>query len=194
MSIWQSDVVAIHFSRKAVSLHMEIVPHKAKWSHGDVFFCFNVWFTEIWLWLHCLWATKAQTSLRIRYLKSKMTRSDTYVSLFLVGFSMIKFLATPAARQYCALMGCCCVIFFSSENFSRKRNTIKCAAFPGYKLWPSSWTSESAEWGKDFIKRLVNLTRNSFLYFIMSRDMWFPTMWHFDKCRLRHACAASIKA
>ena len=26
----------------------------------------------------------------------------------------------------------------------------------------------------------------------MSRDMWFPTMWHFDKCRLRPACAASF--
>ena len=23
--------------------------------------------------------------------------------------------------------------------------------------------------------------------------MWFPTMWHFDKCRLRRACAASLK-
>ena len=26
----------------------------------------------------------------------------------------------------------------------------------------------------------------------MSRDMRFPTMWHFDKCRLRRACAASL--
>ena len=26
----------------------------------------------------------------------------------------------------------------------------------------------------------------------MSSDMWFPTMWHFDKCRLRRACAASF--
>ena len=25
----------------------------------------------------------------------------------------------------------------------------------------------------------------------LSCDMWFPTMWHFDKCRLRRACAAS---
>ena len=25
----------------------------------------------------------------------------------------------------------------------------------------------------------------------MSRDMRFPTMWYFDKCRLRRACAAS---
>ena len=25
----------------------------------------------------------------------------------------------------------------------------------------------------------------------MSRDMWFSTMWHFDKCRLRRACVAS---
>ena len=28
----------------------------------------------------------------------------------------------------------------------------------------------------------------------MSRDMWFPTMWHFDKCRLRRAWPASFKA
>ena len=27
----------------------------------------------------------------------------------------------------------------------------------------------------------------------MSRDMWFPTMWHFDKYRLRLACTASYK-
>ena len=26
----------------------------------------------------------------------------------------------------------------------------------------------------------------------MSRDLWFPMMWHFDKCRLR-ACAAFFK-
>ena len=24
--------------------------------------------------------------------------------------------------------------------------------------------------------------------------MWFPTMWHFDMCRLRRACAASFHA
>ena len=28
----------------------------------------------------------------------------------------------------------------------------------------------------------------------MSHGMWFPTMWHFDKCRLRQACAASFEA
>ena len=26
----------------------------------------------------------------------------------------------------------------------------------------------------------------------MSSDMWFPTMWHFDMCRLRRACVASV--
>ena len=26
----------------------------------------------------------------------------------------------------------------------------------------------------------------------MNRDMWFPTVWHFDKCRLRRACVASF--
>ena len=27
----------------------------------------------------------------------------------------------------------------------------------------------------------------------LSREMWFPTTWHFDKCRLRRACVASFK-
>ena len=27
---------------------------------------------------------------------------------------------------------------------------------------------------------------------LKSRDMWFPTMWYFDKCRLRRAFAASF--
>ena len=26
----------------------------------------------------------------------------------------------------------------------------------------------------------------------LSRDVWYPTMWYFDKCRLRGACAASF--
>ena len=26
----------------------------------------------------------------------------------------------------------------------------------------------------------------------ISPDMWFPTIWHFDKCRLRRACEASF--
>ena len=26
----------------------------------------------------------------------------------------------------------------------------------------------------------------------MSRNMWFPTLCHFDKCKLRLACAASF--
>ena len=30
-----------------------------------------------------------------------------------------------------------------------------------------------------------------FCYTKLSRDMWFQTKWHFDKCRLRRACAAS---
>ena len=31
-----------------------------------------------------------------------------------------------------------------------------------------------------------------FLKYYLSRDVCFPTMWHFDKCRLRLACAASF--
>ena len=30
------------------------------------------------------------------------------------------------------------------------------------------------------------------LIYDMSHDMWFPTMWHFDKCRLGLACTASF--
>ena len=28
----------------------------------------------------------------------------------------------------------------------------------------------------------------------MRRNMWFPTMWHFENCRLKWACAANSKA
>ena len=29
-------------------------------------------------------------------------------------------------------------------------------------------------------------------YYKLGHDMWFPIMWHFDKCRLKQACAASF--
>ena len=29
-------------------------------------------------------------------------------------------------------------------------------------------------------------------FWYLSLNMWFPTMWHFDNCRLRWACAASF--
>ena len=38
----------------------------------------------------------------------------------------------------------------------------------------------------------VSTRRGMFNY--MSHDMRFSTMWHFDKCRLRRASAASFKA
>ena len=28
----------------------------------------------------------------------------------------------------------------------------------------------------------------------ISRNMWFPTIWHFDMCSLKRACAASFEA
>ena len=40
--------------------------------------------------------------------------------------------------------------------------------------------------------RFWNLQR--IVWYNMSRGIWFPTMWHFDKCRLRRACAASFWA
>ena len=39
-----------------------------------------------------------------------------------------------------------------------------------------------------FIRKIIKYTYN------MSRDMWFPTMLHFDKCKLRRACGASFNA
>ena len=32
--------------------------------------------------------------------------------------------------------------------------------------------------------------QNRFQITYMSCDTWFPTIWHFDKCKLRRACAA----
>ena len=33
---------------------------------------------------------------------------------------------------------------------------------------------------------------DSVVVYDMSRDMWFPTIWYFDMCGLRRACAASF--
>ena len=38
----------------------------------------------------------------------------------------------------------------------------------------------------------ITITNCSYWY--LSRGMRFPTMWHFDMCRLRRACAASYAA
>ena len=40
----------------------------------------------------------------------------------------------------------------------------------------------------------IDLNTNTLAKTLMSRGMLFPTMWHFDKCRLIRACAASLKA
>ena len=40
--------------------------------------------------------------------------------------------------------------------------------------------------------KTYDLFRITILYILLSRDMRFPTMWHFDMCRLRRACAASF--
>ena len=51
--------------------------------------------------------------------------------------------------------------------------------------------------GKCYLCIKMGITIQNFrlgMYFIgyMSLEMWFPTMWHFDKCRLKRACAASF--
>ena len=43
-------------------------------------------------------------------------------------------------------------------------------------------------------KRVANALKERKVGIYMSRDMRFPTMWHFDKFRLRRACAASFLA
>ena len=40
-----------------------------------------------------------------------------------------------------------------------------------------------------YIKAHLSFYAEYILYPYMSRDKWFPTMWHFDKCRLRRAFA-----
>ena len=45
--------------------------------------------------------------------------------------------------------------------------------------------------GKVIVRAIRALTRDDCSRY-MSRDTKFPTMWYFDKCRLRQACAASF--
>ena len=56
--------------------------------------------------------------------------------------------------------------------------------------WGSSWISQQ----NDFSNSDCSCCPHPSIKFWpnMSCDMWFPTMWHFDKCRLRRACSASF--
>ena len=81
----------------------------------------------------------------------------------------------------------------------------KCVA---HDNWPQLPRSSSHLWLtlmvllKEFLENLncetppANMTKSmqrvNHLNKHLSPDMWFQTKWHFDKCRLRWACAASL--
>ena len=79
---------------------------------------------------------------------------------------------------------------WSCANGDRETKWVKAHWWSGGGDW-DCWTktspgivAETAEY-----KNFTTTVRNH-----LSRDMWFPTMWHFDKSRLRWACAASFLA
>ena len=57
----------------------------------------------------------------------------------------------------------------------------------------SNFQTECMDLDKHILERK---TVNNILHISlnMSRDWWFPAMWHFDMCILRRACAASCPA
>ena len=61
--------------------------------------------------------------------------------------------------------------------------------FVNGKCWWCVWTRSLSK----TIPSSSNSERKaSILIWKLSCDMWFPTMWHFDECWLRRACAASF--
>ena len=55
---------------------------------------------------------------------------------------------------------------------------------------PTEYIIQFPDPNEDFTGQTCTATGWGSVSKYLSRDMWFPTMWHFDKCRLRRACAA----
>ena len=76
-------------------------------------------------------------------------------------------------------------IFFSVETWLHICN----------RLW-SDWTDAQAHLSlRSIHSNVVGFVMSwlNYRHSYLSRSMWFPTMWYFDKCRLRRAHAASFK-
>ena len=77
-------------------------------------------------------------------------------------------------------------LFFLVYNILGPAHEILVAI--AYAQKPSLNTDEDAwSWARG-LHFVLSLDLHSYL----SRDMCFPTMWHFNKFRLRRACAASF--
>ena len=90
----------------------------------------------------------------------------------------------------------------TSYNVECKKSGVHVFAMGPLIDWPHSSsklfiTKQSKYEPRHVISNIVALYSilvRSFSFQInpnMSRDMLFPTLWHFDKCRLKRACAAS---
>ena len=91
------------------------------------------------------------------------------------------------------------IIFLCVRNMTQKESSFKKKV-----TWEKHWKcwSESAYWHSwlykygstkwsDWSTDGIHEVLKEVLISSMSRDMWFPTMWNFDRCRLSRACAAS---
>ena len=101
----------------------------------------------------------------------------------------IKFITTGAHRLHTE-----CTISAQSDS-----TTVQLHELPNSAFW-GQLSMESRPQNPEF-RNNSNTFQTHELYHIllpghsqMSHDTWFPTMWHFDKCILRQACAASFKA
>ena len=93
------------------------------------------------------------------------------------------------------------LIFLKSDSFYLPSvKTPKMAANPLKKTEIRRYTTEVPAFRPFFQRYGWTLCGRSWWIVIfslpaslhLSHDMWFPTMWYFDKCRLRRACVASF--
>ena len=98
---------------------------------------------------------------------------------------------------------CClvksCAVCECLPNFGMQTNGVDSSGCCCYLIWVYRVATEMFKWTSRRSSRryLVAISIRRVLvgqlgYNGMSRGMWFPTMWHFDKWRLRRTCAVSF--
>ena len=121
------------------------------------------------------WIKYANTNKPAKLPSIQNSLTLLHVSLPVVEPTIPVFWST-ASRNWPMTRGTLCILLTSSWACRYSFLRFFCSS-----LMYSSCTSRNSSCRCNFYRKTNNDT-----------DMWFPTMWHFDKCRLRRASAASF--
>ena len=144
-----------------------------------------------WRHIQCPLRSEDDFSVTLGKPDVKIPRVDTITQLShnMQGTKFFQYCTCPAGRVTYNFHSSCKRMHLSFKSICNKEHMGE--------IWLTRVILHKAIdecFGKNY-SSFLDFTRNyERMSVIFVPDMWLPTMWHFDKCRLRRACAASFEA